>query len=109
VQYPGCGTFCGPASFAAIDASTGVLQGMALASMVALHSGHITQVCVAPAYKGAGLGYELVRRSLVALAANGCRSVSLTVTTANHGAVRLYERMGFVNRREFAAHVWVPR
>jgi ribosomal protein S18 acetylase RimI-like enzyme len=109
VQYPGCGTFFDPASFAAIDDSSGVLQGIVLASMVAAKAGHITQVCVAPAQQGTGLGYELVRRSLVALSAHGCRTVSLTVTTANQAAAHLYERMGFTNRREFAAHVWEPR
>ena len=68
--------------------------------------GHITQVCVAPAFRGTGLGYELLRRSLLALAGHGCRTVSLTVTTSNADAIRLYERMGFVNRRDFAAYVW---
>lgn len=109
VQYPGCGAFFGPASFAAIDASTGVLHGVSLASLVAPEVGHITQVCVAPSHKGTGLGYELMRRSLLALAAHGCRSASLTVTTANKSAFRLYQAMGFVNRREFAAHVWESR
>ena len=40
------------------------------------------------------------------LADHGCRSVSLTVTTSNASAIRLYERMGFINRRDFAAYVW---
>jgi ribosomal protein S18 acetylase RimI-like enzyme len=109
VQYPGCGSFFGPASYAAIDSSTGILHGISLASLVASDVGHITQVCVAPSHKGTGLGYELMRRSLLALAAHGCRSASLTVTTANQAAFRLYEQMGFVNRREFAAHVWESR
>jgi ribosomal protein S18 acetylase RimI-like enzyme len=107
VQYPGCGTFFGPASFAATD--RGQLRGVSLASLVAGDIGHITQVCVAPSYKGIGLGYELMRRSLAALAAHGCRSVSLTVTASNAAAVRLYDRMGFVRRRDFAAYVWEPR
>jgi ribosomal protein S18 acetylase RimI-like enzyme len=109
VQYPGCGTFFGPASYAAIDASTRVLHGVSLASLVASDVGHITQVCVAPSHMGTGLGYELMRRSLLALAAHGCRSASLTVTTANEAALRLYQRMGFVKRRDFAAHVWESR
>jgi ribosomal protein S18 acetylase RimI-like enzyme len=108
VQYPGCGTFLEPASFSAIDSPTGALQGIVLASVVAAKAGHIMQVCVAPAQQGTGLGYELVRRSLVALSAHGCRTASLTVTTANQAAAHLYERMGFTNRREFAAHVWEP-
>jgi ribosomal protein S18 acetylase RimI-like enzyme len=108
VQFPGCGTFFGPASFAATSDSSGLL-GVSLASMVAPGVGHITQVCVAPSHKGIGLGYELMRRSLAALAAHGCHSVSLTVTTANEEAIRLYRSMGFVNRHDFAAYVWQSR
>jgi ribosomal protein S18 acetylase RimI-like enzyme len=109
VQYPGCGTFFAPASYAATDAQSGALCGMSLASLVANDVGHITQVCVAPSQRGTGLGYELLRRSLLALAAHGCRSVSLTVTASNETAARLYERMGFTQRREFAACVWNSR
>jgi len=109
VQYPGCGAFFGAASYAATDLQSGYLCGVSLASLVAADVGHITQVCVAPSHKGTGLGYELMRRSLLALAAHQCRMVSLTVTAANETAVRLYERMGFVNRRKFAAYVWEPR
>jgi len=47
-----------------------------------------------------------MRRSLRALAAHGCQRISLTVTSANTTAVRLYERMGFTERRGFAAFVW---
>jgi ribosomal protein S18 acetylase RimI-like enzyme len=107
VQYPGCGTFFGPASWAAVG--KGELAGVSLASLVAPDVGHITQVCVSPAARGSGLGYELVRRSLLSLAAHGCQSVTLTVTQSNRTAVRLYERMGFVNRRNFAAYIWEPK
>ena len=106
VQYPGCGTFFAPASCVAVPASGRGLYGVCLTSLVAEDVGHITQVCVSPAFRGTGLGYELLRRSLLALAAHGCRSVSLTVTTSNTSAIQLYERMGFVNRRDFAAYVW---
>jgi ribosomal protein S18 acetylase RimI-like enzyme len=107
VQYPGCGSFFAPASFASI--ASGALCGASLASLVAPDVGHITQVCVAPSYQGSGLGYELMRRSLEALAAHGCRAVSLTVTAANESALRLYRDMGFVQRRAFSAYVWEPR
>ncbi len=107
VQYPGCGTFFGPASWAAVRG--GELLGISLASLVSSQVGHITQVCVAPSARGTGLGYELVRQSLMSLAANGCASVSLTVTASNDTAVALYQRMGFSRRRNFAAYVWEPR
>jgi ribosomal protein S18 acetylase RimI-like enzyme len=109
VQYPGCGSFFAPASFAAWDRADRTLCGVSLASLVAAETGHITQICVAPNYQGQGIGYELLRRSLTALAAHGCRRASLTVTTANESAVQLYERMGFRNRRDFAACVWEMR
>jgi ribosomal protein S18 acetylase RimI-like enzyme len=107
VQYPGCGTFYAPASWAAV--SHGELAGVSLASLVAPDIGHITQVCVSPGHRGTGLGYELVRQSLMSLAAHGCKSVTLTVTQSNQTAVRLYERMGFQNRRNFAAYIWEPK
>jgi ribosomal protein S18 acetylase RimI-like enzyme len=109
VQYPGCGTFFGPASYAAIDVATRQLRGVSLASLVAADCGHVTQICVAKSEQGTGLGYELMRQSLVALAEHGCRTVSLTVTASNEGAIRLYQRMGFSERREFAAYVWDSR
>ena len=106
VEFPGCGTFFPEASYAAFDASTGMLCGMSLASLVARDAGHVTQLCVAPSHRNAGLGGQLLRRSLLAFAAHDCRSASLTVTAANEAALRLYENMGFVRRRRFAAHVW---
>jgi ribosomal protein S18 acetylase RimI-like enzyme len=106
IQYPGCGTFFAPASYAALDPRSGALRGVSLASLVAADSGHITQICVDPSVRGMGLGYAMLRRSLVALAAHGCRTVSLTVTASNTKAIQLYERMGFTQKRDFSAYVW---
>lgn len=106
VQYPGCGSFFQPGSFIAVDSGTGKLCGLCLSSLVAGEVGHITQVCVSQAVRGRGVGYELMRRSLVALARHGCRKVSLTVTSANTEAIQVYEKLGFRKMREFAAFVW---
>jgi ribosomal protein S18 acetylase RimI-like enzyme len=108
VQYPGCGTFFPQASFAALasNGGRGELCGISLASLVARETGHITQICVAPSHRGKGIGYALLRRSMLALAAHGCSTVGLTVTSKNASAIRLYEEMGFTDRREFAAYVW---
>ncbi|MBV8843004.1 MAG: GNAT family N-acetyltransferase [Bryobacterales bacterium] len=106
VQYLGCGAFFSPASFVAWDRAQRTMCGLSLGSLVAPEVGHITQICVGPSHKGRGIGYELLRRSLTAFAAHGCRNVSLTVTTANNSAVRVYESMGFRRRREFSAYVW---
>jgi len=106
IQYPGCGTFFQPASFLALDQHTGRLVGMCLSSLVAYDVGHITQVCVVPELKGLGCGYELMRRSLNALAGASCRSASLTVTASNEEAIVLYERLGFRTIKRFSACVW---
>jgi ribosomal protein S18 acetylase RimI-like enzyme len=106
VQYPGCGAFYRPASYAAFDAATGRLCGVSLASLVAPDCGHITQICVAPEVQGTGVGYELLRQSLTTLRDVRCRAASLTVTAANTQAVALYERVGFETIRRFSAFVW---
>ncbi len=106
VQYPGCGTFHKPASFAAFDRATGQICGVCLASLVLPHCGHITQICVAPWVRGAGVGYELLRQSLTALRAAGCTKTSLTVTASNREAIILYEDVGFTTIRRFSAYVW---
>ena len=106
MQYPGCGSFFRPASFIALDRDTGVLTGLSLTSLVAPDIGHITQICVAPGWRETGLGYELLRRSLVGLSEAGCRTATLTVTAANRGAIHLYDRVGFETIRRFRAFVW---
>jgi ribosomal protein S18 acetylase RimI-like enzyme len=105
VQYPGCGTFFRPASFVAFDLDAR-LCGLCLTSLVAPEIGHVTQICVGSWVRGTGLGYELLRQSLEALRDAGCRKVSLTVTNSNRDATELYERTGFVTRRQFSAYVW---
>ncbi len=106
IQYPGCGNFFKPASSVALDRETGKLCGLCLTSLVAAKVGHITQICVDGSRRGLGLGYELLRQSLVALRKAGVESATLTVTAANREAVTLYERMGFETVRTFRAFVW---
>jgi ribosomal protein S18 acetylase RimI-like enzyme len=106
VQYPGCGSFYRPASFAAFELPSAKLCGISLASLVAPECGHITQICVTPGVRGTGIGHELLRQSLTTLRDMGCRSASLTVTAANESAVELYHRVGFDILRRFPAFVW---
>lgn len=106
VAYPGCGRFFPAASFVALNKHTGEMQGISLASLVAADVGHVTQICVAPAVQGKGVGYELLRRCLGALGRHGCKKTSLTVTSSNRQAIHLYEDMGFTRAHQFAAYVW---
>jgi ribosomal protein S18 acetylase RimI-like enzyme len=106
IQYPGCGRFSPKASVVALDAGTGKVCGVCLASMVSETAGHITQLCILPGVRGAHLGYELLRYALTRLMALGCGSVSLTVTCSNLEAIRLYESVGFRLVSTFPALVW---
>lgn len=106
IQYPGCGAFFERGSWLAMSRETSRVCGLSLTSMVSEATGHVTQICVTPAFKGKGLGYELLRRSMVSLAQSGAVRISLTVTAANQNAVALYERMGFGVVRQFPAMVW---
>lgn len=105
-QYPGCGVFDPATSLVAVDRSENKVVGMLLSSSVASDVGHITQVCISPNARGQGIGYELIRRSLLKMADTGRNEVTLTVTSANAHAVRLYERIGFRTLRAFQAFVW---
>src|SRR5690242_2298915 len=72
IKFPGCGNFSPAASVIALDDTTGRVCGVCLASLVSANSGHITQLCVLPAIRGARLGYELLRQCLSRLAELGC-------------------------------------
>ena len=102
----GCGELFRPASMFAIDRQTGLIAGAVLTSFVARDTGHIVQLCVAPEAQGLGLGRELLCRAVRATAEGGAQRISLTVTSANTKALRLYDRFGFREQRRFCAFVW---
>jgi ribosomal-protein-alanine N-acetyltransferase len=106
VQFPGCATFCCPASFVAFDEATGKAAGISLVSFVGSRVAHIAELCVAPECRGAGLGNKLLRQSAAALADAGAERISLTVTATNESALRLYTRFGFGESRRFYAYAW---
>ena len=103
--YPGCGAMRPTSSWMLLDAS-GQPQGLVLCTSVAAQTGHIAQVCVTPALRGTGAGYELMRRAMTSLLAEGLPEASLTVTAANDRALAMYRRFGFKTVREFDAFVW---
>ena len=106
VQFPGCGIFYKPGSFIAFDTRTGWVAGIVLVSFVSPEVGHITQLCVTPQARGAGLGYELLRQAVAGLRSHGAKRISLTVTSANIEAIHLYRRCSFEEVRRFFAYVW---
>jgi ribosomal protein S18 acetylase RimI-like enzyme len=106
VRFPGCGTFDPEASFVVLERRTRTLTGLILCSRVRPDVGHITQVCVLPEYRSAGLGEAMLAASTRNLRGRGFQFISLTVTEANDRAIALYKRIGFESTRVFDAFVW---
>jgi ribosomal protein S18 acetylase RimI-like enzyme len=106
VRFPGCGNFDAPASFVVFHKRTHTLVGVILCSLVRPDVGHITQVCVLPEYRSAGLGEVMMAATARNLRGRGLRSISLTVTEANDRAIALYKRIGFESTWVFDAFVW---
>ena len=106
VRFPGCGTFDPQASFLVFHRHNHTLVGLILCSQVRSDVGHITQVCVLPEYRSAGLGETLMAATAKNLRDRRFHSISLTVTEANARAIALYKRIGFDSIRVFDAFVW---
>lgn len=105
VLFPGCGVFRSETSLVAVrPGARDRLLGAVLSSQVAKGVAHITQICVRRRFQGSGLGRALMEVALEHLEARRYHGVSLTVTATNHGAVRLYRRLGFEITKQFSAH-----
>ena len=109
VHFPGCGIFDSGHSWVIRDGRSGEMRAVILCSRVRDDAAHITQLCVRPADRGRRLGSLLLTHCLRELGRNGIRKVSLTVTEANEGARRLYERNSFRTLHRFEAWVWDKR
>jgi ribosomal protein S18 acetylase RimI-like enzyme len=73
----------------------GTIQG------IADHSGMgaIQNLGVTPEHRSIGLGSVLLLKALQGFKAAGLRRTFLEVTAQNEGAIRLYQRLGFVKAR----------
>jgi ribosomal protein S18 acetylase RimI-like enzyme len=105
VRFPGCGVFDPDASWVLRDKRNGALIGMLLCSRVADDVAHITQLCVATPYRGQRLGIMLLEHCIHHLTHSRFAAITLTVTEANHQAVKLYQDSGFFIRHRFDAMV----
>ena len=56
---------------------------------------HINNVAVLPRFRGQGIGTRLLQHVLTEARRLGAHRATLEVRASNHGALRLYERMGF--------------
>ncbi len=106
VRFPGCGIFDPQASFVVFQHRSRSPVGLILCSQIRPDVGHITQVCVLPEYRSAGLGVALLAATTRSLRERSFQAISLTVTEANDRAIALYARIGFESIRVFDAFVW---
>lgn len=106
VRYAGCGAFVPQASFVLIDRASHELAALVLSSRVSERSGHITQVCVHPAFRRRGVARFLLAEAADSFARLGAAEISLTVTEANSDAIQLYRTEGYRCAHSFDASIW---
>jgi ribosomal protein S18 acetylase RimI-like enzyme len=106
LHYQGCGEFLAQVSKVAIHRITRKLAGVLTVTAVRSDTAHIPQIAIARTLQGIGLGTALLESAFNDLVRAGYQRVSLTVTDANPGALRLYERLGFKTFRTFGAFVF---
>jgi GNAT superfamily N-acetyltransferase len=107
VRFPGCGVFTPQASHVIVDRIKREPIALLLGSRVSGQCGHITQICVHPAYRHRGLAHLLLRVAAVQFQRLGMTDLTLTVTEANIRAVDLYQAEGYEIAHSFNAAVWV--
>jgi ribosomal protein S18 acetylase RimI-like enzyme len=90
-----CGYFLPQVSRVAINSATGKLVGALIGSRITESTGHIGQISVDPDYQGLGLGRRMIYGALSEFRRRGFSHASLAVTSANAGALHLYESCGF--------------
>ena len=105
VRFPGCGVFDPKASWVLRDRASKVMAAVILCSRVAPEVAHVTQLCVAPAFRGRQLGRFLLESAMHCMTALKYRALTLTVSEANTAALRLYTSAGFTTRHRFDALV----
>lgn len=106
VRYAGCGAFSAPVSHVIVDRTRREPVALVLGSRVSAQSGHITQLCVHPAYRRQGLARLLLSLAAFGFMRQGATEISLTVTEANQEAISLYRDEGYTCNHAFDASVW---
>ena len=86
-----------------VMALDGVVIGYGVMSVV-IDESHILNLCVHPEWQGKGLGRKLILRLLKIARQHGAETAFLEVRVNNRPALKLYERLGFVEigrRRDY--------
>jgi ribosomal protein S18 acetylase RimI-like enzyme len=106
VHYAGCGSFSSQVSHVVVERGSREMAALVLGSRVSPQSGHLTQVCVHPAYRRRGIARHLLNIAAYHFMRLGATEISLTVTEANSTAIDLYKDEGYACVHSFDAAVW---
>ena len=104
VKHPGCGTFSPQTSYVVLDSEEQVC-GALLTSKISPDTGMIPQISIRSDCQGKGIGSYLLRTYFKDARDSGLERITLSVSEANKGACRLYDRLGFQKTRDFHAFV----
>jgi ribosomal protein S18 acetylase RimI-like enzyme len=107
VHYAGCGSFSQQASYVVVERTSRELAALVLGSRISGQSGHLTQVCVHPAFRRRGIARMLLAQAAHSFTRLGATEISLTVTEANAEAIQLYTDEGYTCAHSFDAAVWL--
>lgn len=66
--------------------------------------GHIVSIAVRKDYRRCGVGQKLMREAIEILQHTGAESIRLEVRQSNLAAIRLYEKLGFVERERIKGY-----
>jgi len=105
IRFPGCGTFDPHSSWILRERATNAIAAIILCSRVAPDVAHITQLCVAPAFRGRQLGRLILNHCMRGMTQQHYTAITLTVSEANTAAMNLYASASFTTRHRFDALV----
>jgi GNAT superfamily N-acetyltransferase len=104
VSQGGSGLFVVEASAMVRHRGRGI--GFVVITETARRQAHLVQVAVLPAYQRQGVGRLLLHYSMSRLVALHFDRLSLIVSRANHGALKMYHAMGFASVLSFPVFTW---
>ena len=84
-------------SLGAFDRETGVLVGYLVISRY-VDAWHVMNIAVTPEYRRRGVALALLEQLFEETSSDERRGYTLEVRVSNEGAIKLYERLGFVAR-----------
>jgi ribosomal protein S18 acetylase RimI-like enzyme len=106
VRHQGCGEFLPKISRMAVHHPSELLAGIITVTGIRRSTAHIPQVAVAGTFQGQGVGSALMEAAFRDLTRARYEEVTLTVSDANAGALRLYQSVGFETFKTFGAFIY---